>query len=166
MGATLVILDPMGEVATQDFSLAPRLRELRGKTLGIIDNGMPGSNAILSGLAVWAIPFVVALAVFPLRESDRAFFESIMPVTVTFATMLFTVRYFRRIEKNFVKEGIRLGVIFLIVSVALDLILFSKGPMAMPFVAYAKDIGFTYLLETMITIGAGYLLEKSSKRTA
>ncbi|MEK7214905.1 MAG: hypothetical protein AAB289_04855 [Chloroflexota bacterium] len=51
MGATLVILDPLGEVAVTDHPLAPRLRDLRGKTLGIIDNGMPGSNDILSTLA-------------------------------------------------------------------------------------------------------------------
>jgi hypothetical protein len=44
-------MDPLGEVATQAGGLASRTRDLRGKTLGIIDNGMPGSNDILSALA-------------------------------------------------------------------------------------------------------------------
>ncbi len=117
-------------------------------------------SAILYGLAVWVIPFVVAMIAFPLRENDRAFFESIMPVAVTLAVVLFTVKYFHRVEKDFVKEGIWLGIVFLVVSVVIDLLLFSKGPMAMPLISYIKDIGFTYLAMPVVTVGVGCLLHR------
>jgi hypothetical protein len=39
-------------------------------------------RAILFGPLVWAVPFAVAFAAFPLRESWWALFESIMPVAV------------------------------------------------------------------------------------
>jgi len=51
MASTLIIMDPLGEVAAQTGGMAARVRDLRGKTLGVIDNGMPGSNDILSALA-------------------------------------------------------------------------------------------------------------------
>ncbi|MFH1098614.1 MAG: hypothetical protein V1723_01690 [Candidatus Uhrbacteria bacterium] len=116
--------------------------------------------AFFYGFLVWAMPFVVAFLIFPLRSSDRPFFESIMSVAVTAATVIFTVLYFQTIETSFLKEGILLGAIFFAVSIALDLLMFSRGPMAMSFVEYIKDIGFTYLLIPTITIGFGYSLDK------
>lgn len=123
-------------------------------------------SAALLGLAVWAMPFVVALVIFPLRENDRAFFESIMPVAVTLVTVLCAVRYFRRVERNFVHEGLMLGTVFFVVSLLLDLLLFSKGPMAMPFIVYMKDIGFTYLVMPIITVGIGVILSRHSSRVS
>ncbi len=115
-------------------------------------------RALLYALIVWAIPFVVAMFVFPLRASDRPFFESIMPVSVAVAAVIFGVLYFRKVEAHFVREGILLGLIFLGVSLAVDLLMFSRGPMSMPLPDYVKDIGFTYLMIPAITLGMGYLL--------
>lgn len=119
--------------------------------------------AIIYGFLVWVIPFVVAFLIFPLRNSDRPFFESIMPVAVTIVTVIFSVLYFKKVETNFLKEGILLGIVFFAVSIVIDLLMFSKGPMAMPFLDYMKDIGFTYLLVPAITIGAGYILDKKKQ---
>jgi len=51
--------------------------------------------AILYGLAVWAIPFTIAMFIYPLRINDRVFFESIMPVAVVLAVVVFAVLYFK-----------------------------------------------------------------------
>lgn len=118
--------------------------------------------ALIYGFLVWVIPFVVAFLIFPLRTSDRPFFESIMPVVVTVATAIFAALYFKKVETSFLKEGILLGIIFFSVSIVMDLSMFSRGPMAMPFVDYIKDIGFTYLLIPVITIGVGYIIDKKS----
>lgn len=40
-------------------------------------------RAIFYGFLIWLIPFIVAFVIFPLRESARPLFESIMPVAVT-----------------------------------------------------------------------------------
>lgn len=120
--------------------------------------------ALFYGFLVWVIPFVVAFLILSLRTSDRPFFESIMPVAVTIATVTFSVLYFRKVEADFLKEGIFLGIVFIAVSIAIDLLMFSRGPMAMPFVDYLKDIGFTYLLIPAVTIGMGYILEKRCLR--
>ena len=119
--------------------------------------------ALIYGFTVWVIPFVIAFLIFPLRNSDRPFFESIMPVVVAVDSVIFTVLYFKKVETNFLKEGILLGIVFFAVSVVIDLLMFSKGPMAMPFLDYTKDIGFTYLLIPAITIGVGYILAKKKQ---
>jgi hypothetical protein len=107
-------------------------------------------RAVVSALGVWAIPFVVAMIIFPLREQQRPLFESLMPVAVVGATALFAYRYARS-EPSFVRSGLLLGVVFLLVSVAIDLLLFSRGPMKMGFVDYLKDIGLTYVVMPIVT---------------
>ncbi len=42
----------------------------------------------------------------------------------------------------------------------IDLLMFSKGSMAMPIIEYFKDIGLTNLLIPAIIIGFGYLLDE------
>ncbi len=46
-------------------------------------------KAVLYGFLIWLTAFVVAFLIFPLRESSRPLFESIMPVVVTLATVAF-----------------------------------------------------------------------------
>ena len=41
-------------------------------------------------------------------------------------------------------------------------LLFSEGPMKMPFADYIKDIGLTYLIIPMVTLGFGYLLQQKT----
>jgi galactitol-specific phosphotransferase system IIC component len=81
-----------------------------------------------------------------------------MPVVVVAVTVLSTTLYFKKTEAKFLREGVWLGIVFLVISLAIDLLMFSWGPMAMPLIDYIKDIGFTYLLIPVITIGMGYLL--------
>ena len=114
-------------------------------------------KAFLYGLAVWAIPFAAAMIVFPLRENERPLFESIMPVAVALAVVIFAVIYLKQIEMNFLSEGIWLGILWLIMSIAIDMLLFSWGPMKMSFSDYMKDIGITYLMMPVITLGMGWL---------
>lgn len=117
-------------------------------------------KALLYGFFIWLIPFIVAVLIFPIHESNRIFFESIMPVVVTLSAVLFSVRYFRSVESNFISEGVKLGALWFGISIVIDFFMFSSGPMKMPLSEYVMDIGFTYLIIPAITIGFGYLLEK------
>lgn len=115
-------------------------------------------RALGFGILTWLLPFVVAVAVFPLKKAGDPLFETIMPLVVTFCALLFANLYFKRVTGNFVKEGVLLGSIWLCISLVVDLCMFMQGPMKMPFSAYLKDIGLGYLIFPTITIGAGWLL--------
>ena len=122
-------------------------------------------RALVYGLLVWLIPFAVAFAIFPLRQSNRPLFESIMPVAVAGAVAGYAVRYFRIVTTDFVREGLRLGLVWLLISVAIDapLMLFG-GPMHMSLGQYLADIGVTYLLMPVITVGIGVALAHRAGR--
>lgn len=116
-------------------------------------------KAILYGMAIWAFVFIVAMAAFPFRESERPLFESIMPVVLTLAVTLASVFYLRSVSKRALYIGLCLGITWLIVNLALDALMFSWGPMKMSLLEYIKDIGITYLIILIIPTGIGYLLE-------
>ena len=121
------------------------------------------SMTLLYGFLIWLIPFVVAFLIFPIRESNRALFESIMPIVITISVIFFAYQYFRKLDTNFVKEGVLLCLIWLAISLIIDLAMFMQGPMKMSFANYIMDIGLTYLIIPTITIGFGYLCENKRK---
>ena len=114
-------------------------------------------KTLFYGFLIWLIPFITAFLIFPIRESNRALFESIMPIVITVSVVFFAYLYFKKLDNNFVKEGAMLGIIWLAISFVIDLAMFMQGPMKMPFADYIMDIGLTYLIIPTITIGFGYL---------
>ena len=121
-------------------------------------------RTLFYGFLIWLIPFVVAFLIFPIRESNRALFESIMPVVITISVAFFAYQYFKKLDNNFVKEGVMLGLIWLMISFVIDLVMFMQGPMKMTFTAYIMDIGLTYLIIPAITIGFGYLSKSKTEK--
>ena len=116
--------------------------------------------ALFHGFLIWLIVFVAAIAIFPLREPNRPLFESIMPVILTACATIFSVTYLRRLDSQPLREGIWLGLIWFVLNLSLDQLMFSWGPMKMNFSDYLKDIGVTYLLIIIIPTGFGYLLSQ------
>jgi hypothetical protein len=112
-------------------------------------------RALLFGLLVWAIPFIVAFAIYPIHETWRALFESIMPVVIALTVVALGLAYFRRVTGRCMREGILLGVMWFAMCFVIDMFMFSAGPMKMSFAAYVGDVGLTYLMIPAITIGLG-----------
>jgi hypothetical protein len=116
--------------------------------------------ALLSGILIWVITFIVSIVVFSLRETNRPLFESIMPVTLTILTVVFSIRYFQMEETISFMESILIGVLWYIVNLVIDMIMFlPPSPMQMSFIDYMADIGITYILIPIIPFGFGYLCE-------
>lgn len=113
-------------------------------------------KAVLFGFLIWLIAFVVAFLIFPLRESARPLFESIMPVVLASATAAFGALYVRGVQQRFLREGIVLGCLWLAINVLIDLpLMLIGGPMQMTLGQYVSDIGLTYLIIPAVTIGIG-----------
>ncbi len=108
------------------------------------------------------VPFVVSILIFPIRESQRPLFESIMPVVVTVCAVVFSILYFRKLESGFLREGILIGVVWFAINIVLDLLMFMEGPMKMSFPDYMMDIGLVYLIIPAVILGFGYLLTQRS----
>ena len=117
-------------------------------------------RTILYGFLLWLIPFVVSIPIFPLKEAQSPLFETIMPITLTVCVVFFSILYFRKMDGRYISESIKLGVIWFAISIVFDLLMFMWGPMKMSFINYMIDIGFTYLIYPIVTIGFGFMLEK------
>jgi hypothetical protein len=118
-------------------------------------------KALVYALAIWVVPFVVAIMIFPIRISDRPLLESIMPVVVILCVVAFSVQYFRNLRGALLGEAVTLGLLWFLISIALDLVMFMpESPMRMSLVDYLKDIGLTYLIIPAITIGFGFVAGK------
>ncbi len=117
-------------------------------------------QALIFGILLWLIPFVVSVLIYPLRESNRALFESILPVVVALCTVFFLARYYKGLASGLLKEGVLLGIIWLAICIGIDLLLFLRGPMQMSVADYMMDIGLTYLIIPIITVGCGLLAER------
>lgn len=119
-------------------------------------------KAGLYGFLTWLIPFVVSILIFPLRDSQRPLFESIMPVVVTVCVVFFSGLYLKSVETGFLREGLLLGVAWFAINIVVDLLLFSEGPMKMTFADYMMDIGLTYLIIPSVAFGYGFLLQRKA----
>lgn len=123
-------------------------------------------KAVLFGFLVWLAAFAAAFVIFPLRESSRPLFESIMPVVLATATAALAVIYFRGVNRDYTREGIALGCLWLAINVLIDApLMLVGGPMKMTVGQYIADIGVTYLLIPAITIGIGLGCREASDRS-
>lgn len=111
-------------------------------------------RALGLGVVAWLAPFGVAFLAFPLRESARPLFESIMAVAVTATAVLLGLAYLKHLQSGFVREGLLIGVTWFAMCLLIDapLMLFG-GPMQMTFGQYMADIGLTYVSIPVVTLG-------------
>ena len=118
---------------------------------------------IVFGIFVWLIPFIASFPIVGLRETNRALFESIMPVVLTATLVFFSILFFKRVNEDYFKEGFIVGISWFFISLIIDLLLFlPESPMQMSISEYMMDIGLTYLMIILIPLGFGYLLEHRS----
>ncbi len=122
-------------------------------------------KAVLYGFFIWLIAFATAFLIFPIHETNRIFFESIMPVVLSMATSFFTFKYLSKVENNYVKESLYFGIIATAINWLIDaMLMLSPSPMQMTLSDYFQDIGFTYFMILPITLGFGFIANHLSQK--
>jgi len=114
-------------------------------------------NALIYGFLLWLVPFIISIAIFPFKTSEPFLFHSLMTVISVAMVVILSTLYFKKTEES-LKEGIFLGILFLTISLSFDYFVFIWGPIKMSVSSYIKEIGISYLVYPIITIGYGYLL--------
>ncbi len=115
---------------------------------------------LLWGFLLWLGIFAISFLIFPFKKSGSPLFETLMAISVTGGSVLFSLVLFRNLEENYFAEGLKVGFIWLCESILIDLPLFSTGSMEMTLGIYFQDIGFTYLIIPIVTAGMGWILEQ------
>jgi len=109
------------------------------------------------GGILWLVPYVTAIPLMPLIQSDPTFFKTIMIVVGTLVGGLLAVLYFLDVEKDFLKEGILLAVVWIVVNWLLDFVaLLPFTKQSVP--RYFMEIGLRYIAMVAPTVSLGYVL--------
>ncbi len=103
----------------------------------------------LFGFLLWLTVFVGSFFIFPVKQANPLFFETLISIILAVCTVLYGHIYFDQ-EKLTLKHCITVGLTWTIINIAIDLPLFSYGPMKKTFVDYMTDIGLTYLMIPII----------------
>lgn len=121
---------------------------------------------IIYGILLWALVYLASLPMIPLIKTDPFFFKTLIGFAFTVFAIIFTVIFFAGVKQNFLNEGISAGILWMLISIAIDVPVFVYGKSNMSFAAYFKDIGLTYVAFPITTIGVGYLLERIKVESA
>ncbi|MBA2841036.1 hypothetical protein HNP87_001585 [Methanococcus maripaludis] len=113
------------------------------------------------GLLTWLIPFLLSFLFYSENEGlliDIFLFKSIMIVLSGLVGVSLLILYFKDIKKDYLIEGIFVGVFWLIINLILDILILI--PMSgMTYLTYFSQIGLRYLIIPTISISMGFLLK-------
>jgi hypothetical protein len=115
---------------------------------------------LLFGVGIWAIPFVIGMAIFPLADPATALFDTIMSIAMSGAAGWLSWLYLKGRDGNGFAAGATAGLGWAAIAVALDAPLFLFGPFLMPPADYFADIGLAYLMIPLIAGFVGLALRR------
>lgn len=116
--------------------------------------------AIIYGILAWAITSVLTQIFNPLFTSNDLHVNIIVPIITIVVTGFFGILYIRNIDHNEVAEGILVGIIFIIIDVILDLLIFILPKVTNPILEnYPLHVISIIVITLSITTLLGYLAQ-------
>jgi hypothetical protein len=106
-------------------------------------------------IAAWIIPLVISICIYRLKQTSEPLFNAMMGIVLTGTTVSLALWYLRLTPTGPVKQGIKIGLVWMIASWLLDSLMFSHGPMQMSLYQYVTEIGAGYFVIPIITVGLG-----------
>jgi hypothetical protein len=120
----------------------------------------------LLGFLTWLIPFVAGFLFYSPQGQlvvDALVFKAIMVVVGSITGAALLVLYFKKIEKNYVFEGVVVGVVWFVLNILLDLVILV--PMSkMTVGTYFAQIGLEYLTIPTLSIAMGLVAKTASEK--
>jgi len=116
------------------------------------------------GVILWVIPYVTAIPLLSMRQTDPIFFKTIMVMEGALVGGILSALYFQGVRGRFIREGIITSVVWMFVNWGLDLVAL------LPFTGhtvprYFIEIGALYLAMAAPLVAIGYVLEHRSQQT-
>ena len=116
--------------------------------------------AITSGVILWIVITGISIMLYTyIVKNDISYITLLLPISIIILTSIFTIIYIRNFNSNELLEGIKLGIVFIIINFIGDYILlfllirFMKIPL---FPTYPLEMVFFILLATTFI---GYLAQ-------
>ncbi|MCJ7432990.1 MAG: hypothetical protein MUO77_05830 [Anaerolineales bacterium] len=120
----------------------------------------------LFGFLTWLVPFMVGFLFYSPKGQlviDALVFKAIMIVVGSITGAFLLVLYFKKIDRNYLPEGIAIGSVWFVLNILLDLLILV--PMAkMAIGTYFAQIGFEYLTIPTMSIAMGLVAKAASEK--
>jgi hypothetical protein len=111
------------------------------------------------GFLVWLIPSLVSVT-STFFSGAMNIFEIISAVAIAVTVIVFSYLYLSSITVNFIKEGVLIGISWLIINIVLDLILIAAGISQLSLTSYVMYVAPLYIIIPAITIGLGLYMNR------
>lgn len=115
------------------------------------------------GFIVWLIPTVITLIVSYLN--GLYYFDVISAVAIAITVIVFTYLYFKDVSVHFIREGVILGLVWLVMSIVLDVVLIFLGINKLSLMEYTVYVIPLYIVLPAITIGFGLYKGQMAEKT-
>ena len=119
------------------------------------------------GFLSWLLPFGLSFVFYkPSGELTISYdlFKSLMIVLGSITGCFLLFRYFKFVERDFIKQGVLVGVSWFLINIILDTLILLPM-MGESFSNYFVSIGLRYTVIPAISITMGYLLNRQSGMT-
>ncbi len=119
------------------------------------------------GFLSWLLPFALSFVFYkPSGELTISYdlFKSLMIVLGSITGCFLLFRYFKFVEKDFIKQGVLVGISWFVINIVLDTLILLPM-MGESFSNYFISIGLRYTVIPAISITMGYLLNRQSVMT-
>ena len=112
------------------------------------------------GLLVWLIPSLVSVT-SAFFSGAMNVFEIVSATAIAVTVIVFSYLYLNSLNASFVKEGVLIGISWLILSIVLDLILITAGISQLNLTNYAMYVAPMYIIIPAVTIGLGLYMNRA-----
>jgi hypothetical protein len=123
-------------------------------------------RAILIGIGMWAMPFVLGALLMPVLSPESQLFDTLMSIAVAAVAAGGALRFLSRHPNPTARLGALAGTFWAMMALALDSAFFLFGPaeMRMSVADYGAKIGAGYLVIPIVTAGLGAAMTRAAER--
>lgn len=114
---------------------------------------------LIYGCVLWLVPYVTAIPLLPLMQSDPVAFKTVMIVVGGIVGAVLAAHYFLAVEVAYLREGFLLAGTWVALNWLLDfaaLLPFTKQTIS----RYFLEIGLRYLAIAATTVAIGFVLSR------
>lgn len=79
---------------------------------------------IIYGTLIWLTTYTLSTLIKPVIIDNMPYINIIVPLSIIIATGFFGILYIRNINENEVIEGFKVGILFILIDIILDLVIF------------------------------------------
>ena len=120
------------------------------------------------GVAIWLVELLLELALFPLENLSKLWYDSVLWLVFLMLTMIAVTTYFPGVIGDRRKEGWIVGIVWLIIALGCDIgFHLAIAYRQFEIMLYLSTQGWIYLQLPIVAVAAGYLsqaIEESHKQ--